>query len=133
VRKDSPSGHGKNNRRIAETAVRRGGTSPCNLLPIPNSDSTNSAGAEGHGAGTPPRLCEWWIKYLTKPGDVILDPFIGSGTVGIESLKLGRRIVGIEKEEKYFEMARRRIENTYCPSYREGKLSVYKSPEPFRI
>jgi DNA modification methylase len=52
------------------------------------------------------------IKMLIKwcPLGTILDPFMGSGTTGVAAVKLGRRFIGIEIEPKYFDIARRRIE-----------------------
>jgi len=45
----------------------------------------------------------------SRPGDLILDPFAGSGTVGVVALRHGRRFVGLELNPVYAEMARRRI------------------------
>lgn len=61
-----------------------------------------------HPTQKPLSLMEWCVEK-TK-GDTILDPFMGSGTTGVACAKLGRRFVGIEKEEKYFDIACRRIE-----------------------
>jgi len=49
------------------------------------------------------------IKLYAFPGDTVLDPFSGSGTTGVAALKLGCNYIGIDKEEKYTEIARRRI------------------------
>ena len=43
-------------------------------------------------------------------GDTVLDPFMGSGSTGVACVQEGRRFIGMEKEEKYFEVARKRIE-----------------------
>lgn len=86
-----------------------GTASPFNLLPISNTNSASSAGARGHGAGTPSDLCDWWIRYITKPGDVVLDPFFGSGTVGEVALRAGRHVVGIERMPAYVEIAEQRL------------------------
>lgn len=45
----------------------------------------------------------------TPPADVILDPFLGSGTTGVAAVKMGRKFIGIEREERYFDIACRRI------------------------
>ena len=50
------------------------------------------------------------IKIHTNENDIILDPFMGSGTTGFASLMLNRHFIGIEKDEKYFEIAKNRIE-----------------------
>jgi DNA modification methylase len=46
------------------------------------------------------------------PQGTILDPFMGSGSTGVAAVKMGRRFVGIEIEPKYFEIARKRIDET---------------------
>lgn len=63
----------------------------------------------GHPAPMPYTLASDHIETWTVPGDLVADPFMGSGTTGIAAVKLGRRFVGIELEEKYFDIARRRI------------------------
>ncbi len=54
-------------------------------------------------------MCEL-VNLFTNPGSSILDPFMGSGTTGVAALRLGRKFIGIEIEEKYFDIACRRIE-----------------------
>lgn len=104
-----PSGQWKNEARIAQTVDRRGGVTPFNLHCIPNSDSANSAGAAGHGAGTPLPLCRFWVRYLTPPEGTVLDMFCGSGTVGQACLEEGFSYIGIEKMPAYAAMARERV------------------------
>ena len=48
----------------------------------------------------------------TKPGDVVLDPFFGTGTTGAVARRLGRHWIGIEREETYVQVARERIAAT---------------------
>ena len=55
-----------------------------------------------------------WMEFAVKKasafaGETILDPFMGSGTTGVACIRLGRRFIGIEREPKYFEIAKRRI------------------------
>lgn len=50
------------------------------------------------------------ISIHTNENQLILDPFMGSGTTGVAAIELGRNFIGIEKEKKYFEMAKRRFE-----------------------
>lgn len=64
---------------------------------------------EAHFATFPEKLVEPCILAGTKQGDLVLDPFAGSGTVGVVARKLDRRFVGIELNPEYCEMARRRI------------------------
>ena len=54
-------------------------------------------------------LMRWLVRLVTRRGGLVLDPFMGSGTTGIAALQEGMRFVGIEREEKYMEIAKRRI------------------------
>lgn len=53
-----------------------------------------------------------FIKISSNKGDLVLDPFLGSGTTAVACKKLGRDFIGIEKEGKYVEMARERLKKT---------------------
>lgn len=63
----------------------------------------------GHSAVFPERLPEFFIKLFTLPGDLVLDPFAGSGTVGAVCKRLGRRFLGMEIQQQYVDLARNRI------------------------
>ena len=65
----------------------------------------------GHPAPMPPALADGHIRTWTNPGALICDPFMGSGTTGVEAVKCGRRFVGIEISRKYFDIACKRIED----------------------
>jgi DNA modification methylase len=72
----------------------------------------NRTGIEAkHPAIYPVALPEYIARTFTQEGQIILDPFMGSGTTGVAAIKLGRQFVGIEIEPKYFEIARKRIES----------------------
>jgi hypothetical protein len=107
----SPGGHGVSKLTVRDSARRRGGVTPFNVIPTAHGCGGSSvvAGAFGHGAGTPFQLCDWWLRYICPPSGTVLDPFIGSGTVGIAAIKRGCRVVGIERMPKYFEVAKTRI------------------------
>ncbi|MFZ2322481.1 MAG: site-specific DNA-methyltransferase [Ignavibacteriaceae bacterium] len=60
---------------------------------------------KGHSAAFPDELPEWFIKLFTKEGDVVLDPFMGSGTTIIVANKMGRTGIGIEILEEYYQIA----------------------------
>lgn len=96
-----------NHATMKGAAERRGGVTPFNVIPLPNSQHR-----EGHGAATPLALADWWLRYICPPGGTVLDPFIGSGTVGIAAVKSGRSIVGIERMTGpgYFPTAQERID-----------------------
>lgn len=60
---------------------------------------------KGHSAAFPDELPEWFIKLFTKEGDVVLDPFMGSGTTIVVANKMGRVGIGIEILEEYYKIA----------------------------
>ena len=70
------------------------------------------AGSEklGHPTQKSLELMKKLILIHTKPGELILDPFMGSGTTGAASLELGRSFIGVEMSEEYFLMAKNRLE-----------------------
>ena len=112
-----PSGHTMRRQRCGEAAVERGGVTPFNVLPIANANSVSSAGSHGHGAGTPLLLADWWTRYICPPGGVVLDPFLGSGTMGMAAVANGCEFVGCELDPGYFDIARRRIEEATPPLF----------------
>ncbi len=104
-----PSGHRVRIGQCLVAAEKRGGVTPYNVLPIANANSTTSAGANGHGAGTPLALCSWWIRYLCPDGGTVLDPFSGTATVGLAAREQGKRYIGIERIPEYHAIAKRRL------------------------
>lgn len=111
--KKGPSGFTVRQGRISNTVDRRGGVTPFNVIPLSNANSTSDAGTYGHGAGTPLQLCKRWVEYTSRKEDIVIDPFCGSGSVGIAAISLGRNFIGIEKEKKYFEISKKRIAGAY--------------------
>jgi site-specific DNA-methyltransferase (adenine-specific) len=67
--------------------------------------------SKDHGATFPVELAEKVIRNFSSPDNVILDPFMGLGTTGVEAKNLGRSFIGIELDETYFNIAKDRIEN----------------------
>ncbi len=65
-----------------------------------------------HPTQKPIELMAWCLGFLPD-AEVILDPFMGSGTTGVACANLGRKFIGIEIEPKYFDIACRRIEQAY--------------------
>lgn len=66
-----------------------------------------------HPTQKPVALCEYLIKTYTNQGDVVLDNCMGSGTTGVACINTGRRFIGIEKDDHWFEVARDRIERAF--------------------
>lgn len=64
-----------------------------------------------HPTQKPVELCEYLIKTYTDVGDVVLDNCMGSGSTGVACVNTERRFIGFELEEKYFEIAKERINN----------------------
>jgi DNA modification methylase len=102
--KKRPSGHD-----IAKGfATDNGGAIPSNLLQIPNSESSGrylsackAIGVKGHPARFPPKLPEFFIRFLTDPGDLVVDIFGGSNTTGMVAEAEGRRWLSFDLEREY--------------------------------
>jgi len=62
-----------------------------------------------HPTQKPVALMEQIIRNYTNPGDLVLDPFMGSGTTGVAAMLTGRRFIGIELDPRYFAVAEQRI------------------------
>jgi len=77
-----------------------------------------------HPTEKPVELMAWCI---TQMGNVqsIADPFMGSGTTGVAAIQLGRKFIGIEREEKYFDIACKRIEQATA----QGRLFQHEPPK----
>jgi site-specific DNA-methyltransferase (adenine-specific)/modification methylase len=54
---------------------------------------------------------KWCIEQCKNKPETILDPFMGSGTTGVAAIQMGRTFIGIEREERYFQIACERISN----------------------
>ena len=72
-------------------------------------------GKDNHPTQKPVALYEYLIKTYTNEGDTVLDITMGSGTTGVACVNTGRHFIGIEKDDKYFEIAKGRIENERPP------------------
>lgn len=84
-----------------------------------------------HPTVKPVALMRWLIRLVTKPGDVVLDPFCGSATTGVAALLEGRRFIGIERapdagERAFAPIARARLEHA-APS-RERLATMASTP-----
>ncbi len=97
------SGFGKN----VSKWVGRDLAYPTNVLNI----ATETAN-KNHSAVFPRQLPEWFIKLFTKPGDIVLDPFLGSGTTSVVAGQLRRNSIGIEILPEYYELSITNFKNS---------------------
>ena len=77
--------------------------------------------AEFHPTQKPVALMEYLIRTYTNEGETILDFTMGSGTTGVACMNTGRNFIGIEQDEKYFTIARQRIEEAYVSAPKTEK------------
>jgi len=66
-----------------------------------------------HPTQKPVELMEWLLRSFTSCGQIVADPFMGSGTTGVACIQTGRQFIGIEKEAKYFDIAVKRIQRAW--------------------
>ncbi|RLI07049.1 site-specific DNA-methyltransferase [Candidatus Bathyarchaeota archaeon] len=126
---ERPSGH-----RITEWFRRGGeGAIPPNLIIAPNTDSRGRYirrcriyGIKPHPARYPAEIPRFFIRFLTDPGDLVLDPFAGSNTTGWVAERLSRRWLSFEIREDYLKGSMLRFERDEII---EG-LENYPSGEP---
>jgi len=62
-----------------------------------------------HATQKPTDLMKWAFKYYSKPGDVIFDPTMGSGSTGVAAVQMDRSFIGFERDEEIFKVAEKRI------------------------
>lgn len=94
------SGFGKN----ISNWVGKSMVYPSNVLHLATETSNKQ-----HSAVFPKELPAWFIRLFTKEGDLVLDPFLGSGTTCVVANKLRRRSIGIEIKKEYYEIAKENI------------------------
>ena len=104
---------------VAAWAVKKGGKWTFNRLSdtyeipeilaglTPKSEKVNG----GHPTQKPVYVMKWLLERLTNAGDLVLDPFMGSGSTGVACKELNRRFIGIELDENYFDISCKRLEN----------------------
>ncbi|TET90692.1 MAG: site-specific DNA-methyltransferase [Methanomassiliicoccales archaeon] len=100
---------------------------PTNVLHL-----STECGNVGHSAAFPLSLPDWFIRLFTKEGDLVLDPFSGSGTVGVAAKRLNRNFVLIDIEPQYEEIARERVGNEARTERRNQKGVTGHSQEEIR-
>lgn len=94
------SGFGKN----ISNWVNRSMAYPSNVLHL-----ATECGNKKHSAAFPTELPEWFIKLFTKPGDTVLDPFMGSGTTNIVAHSMNRNSIGFEIQREYYHMVKEQL------------------------
>ena len=109
-----PSGHDISSKFSRD----HGGSIPHNLLQIANTESNShylracrARGVKPHPARFPEALPSFFIRFLTNPGDVILDPFAGSNVTGRAAESLGRKWIAVDIDAKYIAASRYRFES----------------------
>lgn len=81
------------------------------LIPLcSGSERIRVNGEKAHPTQKPEALLERVIRAASNPGDVVLDPFFGTGTTGAVAKRLGRRWIGVEREQMYIDVAQARID-----------------------
>ena len=106
------SGRGSTNYRNQNSVITRntGERYPLDVLEFPSDKGL-------HPTQKPVALCEYLICTYTDEGETVLDNCMGSGTTGVACVNTGRRFIGMELDEGYFEVAKKRIED----AIKEGK------------
>jgi site-specific DNA-methyltransferase (cytosine-N4-specific) len=96
--------------------TNNGGAIPSNVITLSNTSATGEylehcrkKNLTPHPARMPSGLVEFFVNFLTDPGDLVLDPFAGSNTTGAAAEKLGRRWVSVEAEREYIKGSRGRF------------------------
>ena len=102
------------------------------VLPICNGGERlkNAKGEKAHPTQKPESLLHRVLLASSNPGDVILDPFFGTGTTGAVAKKLGRHFIGIEREAEYREVAQKRIDDTRKYDSDSLRVTTAKRAEP---
>lgn len=113
------SGFGKN----ISNWLKRDKVYPTNVLRL-----ATECGNKNHSAAFPEALPQWFIKLFTKEGDVVLDPFMGSGTTLSAAKKLRRNSIGIDLSPEYCKMAEKKLAHTESYLFNErGKYEEIES------
>jgi len=97
-------------RKGAFKKINNCGTS--DIIQVDNIKIKDPTGGNLHDTEKPVKLLEILIGNSTNEGELVFDPFMGIGSAGIASKKLERDFIGCELDEKYFNIAKDRIENT---------------------
>src|SRR6478672_7368389 len=101
------------------------------VLPIcAGNERVKDGGAKAHPTQKPEALLYRVLLACTNKGDVVLDPFFGTGTTGAVARRLGRRWIGIEREQRYVDVARARIDSTLELDESAMKVMASRATQP---
>ena len=111
---------GTKNKQFASKGAR-------NIIKSPSfcSGAKKTNGEKVHPTQKPVELIELFLSHATNVGDTVLDCFMGSGTTGVACVRNNRNFIGMELQEKYFEIAKNRIEDEM------KKAENHAESEPF--
>ena len=96
-------------RKGAGKKINNCGTS--DLISVPNKKTKDETGKNIHDTEKPVGLCKILIENSSNPNEIVFDPFMGVGSCGIAAKQLGRKFIGIELDNSYYEIAKSRIES----------------------
>lgn len=97
-------------RKGAGVKINNCGTS--DILSVANKKTKDENGKNIHDTEKPVDLCKILIENSSNENDTVIDPFMGVGACGVAAKQLNRKFIGIELDDTYFEIAKKRIENT---------------------
>jgi modification methylase len=101
------------------------------LIPIcAGGERLRTGGSKAHPTQKPEALLYRILMAASNPGDVVLDPFLGSGTTAVVAKRLRRRFIGIERNESYAALARERLAKTQAAPPEDVALKRPKREEP---
>lgn len=104
-KKHDRNGEAFGNARVERFHDNKGLGYPKNLIELSNADNTNRC----HPTQKPVALLEYLIKTYTNENETVLDNCMGSGSTGVACVNTNRNFIGIEKDDKYFEIAQNRL------------------------
>ena len=107
-----------NQKKNGKLKVNPKGKNPTNVWSIPKVTSGNGRASKErtkHPAQFPIQVIDRIVKACSKKHQVIFDPFLGSGTVAVSALNNGRLVIGCDIKKTYLKIAKKRIEQSYCP------------------
>jgi site-specific DNA-methyltransferase (adenine-specific) len=112
-RKNTEAHMGANGLTDRTGGSETGERNPFSIISI-KGDNKKEAGL--HPTQKPVELMDYLVRTYSDPGQIVLDNCMGSGTTGVAAIGAGRRFIGIEKDERYFATAQRRIEEAWLLS-----------------